>query len=145
MNKPIFAALALALAATVAAGPVYAGVDEGSLSDKVMQDAPGTKGGTTANPTAIPETGSATQKGDAGSAGHQGWQNGQSDRCAAERRPHTEGNGGSSGHQIAREFAALFRQPTCPAVRDPHHRTSRRVSGAMHSAPRNVPDVTSRK
>lgn len=62
MNKPIFAGLALALAATVAAGPVYAGVDEGSLSDKVMQDAPGTKGGTTANPTAIPETGSATQK-----------------------------------------------------------------------------------
>lgn len=62
MNKPIVATLALALAATVSAGPVYAAADDGSLSAKVMQDAPGTKGGTTANPTAVPDTGSATQK-----------------------------------------------------------------------------------
>lgn len=63
MNKSILAALALALAATVSAGSAYAaGADEGSLSDKVMKDAPGTKGGTTANPTAVPQTGAATQK-----------------------------------------------------------------------------------
>jgi hypothetical protein len=74
-------------------GSAYAaGADEGSLSDKVMKDAPGTmggstaipnakpddadrsltakamndlpgtKGGSTADPTAVPQTGAATQK-----------------------------------------------------------------------------------
>lgn len=63
MQKSIFAALALALLATIPAGAAYAGgADEGSLSDKVMKDQPGTKGGSTANPTAVPETGAATQK-----------------------------------------------------------------------------------
>ncbi|MFA5898995.1 MAG: hypothetical protein WC829_07765 [Hyphomicrobium sp.] len=62
MKGTIATVLALALAASISGAAFAAGSDEGSLSDKVMQDAPGTMGGHTANPTAVPQSGSATQK-----------------------------------------------------------------------------------
>ena len=49
--------LAFAQGAAPSAAP-----DAGSLSDKVMQDDPGTKGGTTATPTAKPTDGSISTK-----------------------------------------------------------------------------------
>ena len=57
MKKSIMTAMFLAATATFALAQ-----DDGSLSDKAMKDQPGTMGGTTANPTAVPETGAATQK-----------------------------------------------------------------------------------
>jgi hypothetical protein len=62
MNRLIISALALGLAASLSTSAFAASPDEGSLSDKVMRDEPGTMGGRTANPTAVPQTGAATQK-----------------------------------------------------------------------------------
>jgi hypothetical protein len=62
MNRLITSVLALGLAAALATPAFAAGADEGSLSDKVMRDEPGTKGGHTADPTGVPQTGAATQK-----------------------------------------------------------------------------------
>ena len=57
MNKIILSTLALLASASLAFA-----AEDGSLTTKAMQDQPGTKGGTTANPTAVPDTGTATQK-----------------------------------------------------------------------------------
>jgi hypothetical protein len=57
MNKMIMSALAVLASTTFALA-----ADDGSLSTKAMKDQPGTMGGSTANPTAVPETGAATQK-----------------------------------------------------------------------------------
>lgn len=57
MNKIILSAIAILASATFALA-----ADDSSLSTKAMEDQPGTMGGTTANPTAVPDTGAATQK-----------------------------------------------------------------------------------
>ena len=57
MKKAILAAVVLAASASFALA-----ADDSSLSDKAMKDQPGTTGGSTANPTAVPESGTATQK-----------------------------------------------------------------------------------
>jgi hypothetical protein len=55
MRKPILAAMVLALTSTVA-------LADNSLPAKVMKDLPGTTGGTTADPTAKPDSGSLSEK-----------------------------------------------------------------------------------
>jgi hypothetical protein len=57
MNKIIVCALALTASASLAFA-----AEDSSLTTKAMKDQPGTSGGSTANPTAVPETGAATQK-----------------------------------------------------------------------------------
>ena len=57
MNKMIMSALAILASTTFAFA-----ADDGSLTTKAMKDQPGTMGGSTANPTAVPDTGAATQK-----------------------------------------------------------------------------------
>lgn len=61
MKKHILAALILAASSSLALAQ-SAKPDSGSLSDKVMQDEPGTMGGTTANPTAKADEGSLSDK-----------------------------------------------------------------------------------
>jgi inosine/xanthosine triphosphate pyrophosphatase family protein len=57
MNKMIMSALAILASTTFAFA-----ADDSSLTTKAMKDQPGTMGGSTANPTAVPDTGAATQK-----------------------------------------------------------------------------------
>ena len=57
MNKMLMSAIAI-LASTAFA----LAAEDSSLTTKAMKDQPGTSGGSTANPTAVPETGAATQK-----------------------------------------------------------------------------------
>jgi hypothetical protein len=57
MNKIILCALALTASASLAFA-----AEDGNLTTKAMKDLPGTSGGSTTNPTAVPETGAATQK-----------------------------------------------------------------------------------
>ena len=58
MKTPFLAAMLLALSA----GLAVAASDDGSISSKAMNDHPGTAGGTTATPTAKPETSSLSYK-----------------------------------------------------------------------------------
>jgi hypothetical protein len=63
MRKHVTTAIVFALTATAAlAQTPTAKPDGGSLSDKVMQDTPGTKGGSTDNPTAKGDKGSISDK-----------------------------------------------------------------------------------
>jgi len=55
MLKPFLAATLLALSSSFA-------LADGSLSSKAMNDLPGTMGGTTANPTAKPQTGGLAEQ-----------------------------------------------------------------------------------
>ncbi len=57
MNKAVLAATILALSSSFAMA-----VDDGSLTTKAMKDQPGTMGGTTADPTAKPESYSLAEK-----------------------------------------------------------------------------------
>ena len=57
MNKIILSTLALIATASIAFA-----AEDSSLTTKAMKDQPGTSGGSTVNPTAVPETGAATQK-----------------------------------------------------------------------------------
>ena len=57
MKTSLLAALALAFSTTLAIA-----ADDSSLSGKAMKDLPGTKGGTTATPTAKPDSGSLSEK-----------------------------------------------------------------------------------
>lgn len=54
MKTPIFAALLLALSGSVA-------LADGSITSKAMKDLPGTHGGSTASPTAKPNSGSLSE------------------------------------------------------------------------------------
>ena len=56
MNKPFLAAMLLALSSS------FAIADDGGLTTKAMKDHPGTMGGSTANPTAKPESGGLAEK-----------------------------------------------------------------------------------
>ena len=60
MKKSILAAAIIA--ATTSVAFAQAPDSDSSLTGKAMKDQPGTTGGSTANPTAVPETGAATQK-----------------------------------------------------------------------------------
>jgi len=60
MKKSILAAAIIAATASVAFA--QAPDSDQSLTGKAMKDQPGTTGGSTANPTAVPESGAATQK-----------------------------------------------------------------------------------
>ena len=60
MKKSILVAVILADTTSVAFA--QAPDSDQSLTGKAMKDQPGTTGGSTANPTAVPESGAATQK-----------------------------------------------------------------------------------
>lgn len=60
--KTSFIAIALLAAMTSSTFAQSQAPDAGSISDKVMKDEPGTKGGSTANPTAKPEDSSLSTK-----------------------------------------------------------------------------------
>jgi hypothetical protein len=60
MKKSILAAAIIA--ATTSIAFAQAPDSDSSLTGKSMKDQPGTTGGSTANPTAVPESGAATQK-----------------------------------------------------------------------------------
>lgn len=63
MNSRYLMIALLAAVPTIAAAETPAATpDAGSLSDKVMQDEPGTKGGSTADPTAKPQDNSLSAK-----------------------------------------------------------------------------------
>lgn len=55
MRTPFLAAIVLALSTTVSFA------DDGNLTTKAMKDLPGTHGGTTADPTAKPNSGSLSE------------------------------------------------------------------------------------
>lgn len=57
MNKPVLAAMLLALSSSFAFA-----ADDGSATTKAMNDHPGTMGGATSTPTAKPETGGLAEK-----------------------------------------------------------------------------------
>ena len=57
MKTSLLAAMALALSTTFALA-----AEDSSLAAKAMKDLPGTKGGTTADPTAKPMSGSLSEK-----------------------------------------------------------------------------------
>ena len=57
MKASLLAAMALALSTTFAVA-----AEDSSLAAKAMKDLPGTKGGTTADPTAKPMSGSLSEK-----------------------------------------------------------------------------------
>jgi hypothetical protein len=57
MMKPLLAAMALALSASVAFA-----AEDNYVTSKAMKDHPGTSGGSTANATAKPDSGSLSEK-----------------------------------------------------------------------------------
>ena len=61
MKSKLFAIALLSVIPGMAVGETAA-PDAGSISDKVMKDAPGTHGGTTADPTIKPEDSSLSTK-----------------------------------------------------------------------------------
>lgn len=56
MKASILAAVLLAVSAS------FATAEDGNITTKAMKDLPGTSGGTTANPTAKPDSGSLSEK-----------------------------------------------------------------------------------